>query len=182
MRAPSIIRPIITRATRPENIHYTRAGRARCYAAVRPWFIEEDEKPVPSTSRAHGPGSVRPQVEVKPLPPDVPDYLKRAHSHLTQSPLLDLSTLTVEKPLPSEFQPIVDLPTNMPVRRLPRIEREMWPGRGIEVGMSGGIWDWVLVAQVKVGTEGRGAIESIAFEVRNLVSSQFRWTILRPLV
>ena len=174
MQAASIIRPMIIRATRPKNVHYSRAGRARCYAAVRPWFVDEDEEPVPSTSRAHGPGLARPQVEVKPLPPDVPDYLKRAHSHLTQSPLLDLSTLTVEKPLPSEFQAIVDLPMKVPARRLPRIEREMWPGRGIEVGMSGGIWDWVLVAQVKEGTEGRGAIESVAFGVRNMVSSQSR--------
>jgi hypothetical protein len=85
MRAASIIRPMITAATRPKNIHYTRNGRARCYAAVRPWFVDEDEEPVPSTSRAQGPGFIRPQVEVKPLPPDVPDYLKRAHSHLAQS-------------------------------------------------------------------------------------------------
>jgi hypothetical protein len=56
----------------------------------------------------------------------------------------------------------------------------MWPGRGIEVGMSGGIWDWVLVAQVKEGTEGRGAIESVAFEVRNMVGFKLRWTISDP--
>jgi len=175
-----MIRPIITSATRPKNIHYMRTGRARCYAAARPWFVDEDEEAVPSTSHAQGPGFVRPQVEVKPLPPGVPDYLKRAHSHLTQTPLLDLSTLTVSKPLPSEFQPIVDLPTNVRVLRLPRMEREMWPGRGIEVGMSGGIWDWVLVAQVKEGTEGRGAIESVAFGVRNMVGFNFHRTIIRP--
>jgi hypothetical protein len=173
MRTASIIRPIIAAATRFNNIHYTRTGGTRCYAAVRPWFVDEDEESVSSTSRAQRPGFVRPQAEIKPLPPGVPDYLKRAHSHLAQSPLLDLSTLTVTKPLPSEFQPIVDLPTNVPARRLPRIEREMWPGRGIEIGMSGGIWDWVLVVQVKEGTEGRGAIESVAFEVRNMVGLQF---------
>jgi hypothetical protein len=180
MRAASIIRPIITSATRPKNIHYTRTGRARCYTAARPWFVDVNDEPVPSTSRAQGSGFVRSQVEVKLLPPGVPDYLKRAHSHLAQSPLLDLSTLTVSKPLPSEFQAIVDLPTNIPTRRLSRIEREMWPGRGIEVGMSGGIWDWVLVAQVKEGTEGRGAIESVAFEVRNMVGFKFRMTIFMP--
>ena len=174
MRAASIIRPIITAATGPKNIHYTRTGRARCYATVRPWFVDEDEEPVSSTSRAQGPGFVRHQVEVKPLPPGVPDYLKRAHSQLAESPLLDLSTLMVSKPLPSEFQAIVDLPTILPARRLPRMEREMWPGRGVEVGLSGGIWDWVLVAQVKEGTERRGTIESVAFAVRNMVRSRFR--------
>jgi len=180
MRAASTIRLIITSATKPKNIHYTRTGRARCYTVARPWFVDEDEGPGPSTSRAQGPGFVRSQVEIKPLPPGVPDYLKRAHLHLAQSPLLDLSTLTVSKPLPSEFQPIVDLPMNVPTRRVPRIEREMWPGRGIEVGMSGGIWDWVLVAQVKQGTEGRRAIESVAFEVRNMVGFKFRGTISMP--
>lgn len=180
MRAVSIIRLIITSATKPKNIHYPRTGRARCYATARPWFIDEDEEPLPSTSRVQGRGFVRSQEEVKPLPPGVPGYLKRAHSHLAQSPLLDLSTLTVSKPLPSEFQAIVDLPLNIPTRRLPRIEREMWPGRGIEVGMSGGIWDWVLVAQVKEGTERRGAIESIAFEVRNMVGFKFRGTVSMP--
>ena len=177
MRASSITRQIITSATRPKNIHSTRTETARYYAAARPWFVDADEEPVPSTSRAQAPGFVRPQVEVKPLPLGVPDYLKRAHSHLVQSPLLDLSTLTVSKPLPSEFQAIVDLPTNIPKRRLqrrlPRMERELWPGRGIEVGMSGGIWNWVLVAQVKEGTEGRRAIESVAFEVRNMVGFKF---------
>ena len=180
MRAASIIRQIITSATRPKNIQYTRTGTARYYAAARPWFVDADEEPVPSTSRAQAPGFVRPQVEVEPLPQGVPEYLKRAHSHLAHSPLLDLSTLTVAKPLPSEFQAIVDLPTNIPTRRLPRIERELWPGRGIEVGMSGGIWDWVLVAQVKEGTEGRGAIESVAFEVRNMVGFKFRRTFFWP--
>jgi hypothetical protein len=174
MRVASIIRPIIAAATRPKNIHYKRTGRARCYATMRPWFVNEDDEPVPSTSSAQGPGFIRPQVEIKPLPPGIPDYLNRAHSHLVQSPLLNISTLTVSRPLSSEFQPIVDLPTNIPTRRLPRIEREMWPGRGIEVGMNGGIWDWVLVAQVKEGTERRGAIESVAFEVRNMVGLQFR--------
>ncbi len=180
MRAAIIIRQIITSATRPKNIHYTRTGKARCYATARPWFVDADEAPVPSTSHAQAPGFVRPQVEVKPLPPGLPEYLKWAHSHLAQSPLLDLSTLTVSKPLPSEFQPIVDLPMNIPTRRLSRIERSLWPGRGIEVGMSGGIWDWALVAQVKEGTEGRGAIESVAFEVRNMVGFKFRRTIFWP--
>ena len=180
MRAASIIRQIFTSATRPKNIQYTRTGKARYYAAARPWFVDADEGPVPSTSRAQAPGFGRPQAEVKPVPPGVPEYLKRAHSHLAHSPLLDLSTLTVSKPLPSEFQPIIDLPMNIPTRRLPRVERELWPGRGIEVGMSGGIWEWVLVAQVKEGTEGRGAIESVAFEVRNMVGFKFRSTIFWP--
>ncbi|KDQ59567.1 hypothetical protein JAAARDRAFT_127153, partial [Jaapia argillacea MUCL 33604] len=39
-------------------------------------------------------------------------------------------------------------------------------GRGVLEDVGGGIWNWVVIAQVKEGTEKRGAIESVVRLVR----------------
>ncbi|KAF5391356.1 hypothetical protein D9757_002027 [Collybiopsis confluens] len=116
--------------------------------STTPWFVHSE--PVSSAI----PRSTRPPT---PVPIDAPKILHDLHSHLAQSPHLDLSRLLVGRAVPTEMGP--PLP-----RRAPHGKRNRG---GTFAGESafdipGSLWNWT----VKEGTENKGAIESVVRTVR----------------
>ncbi|SJL00331.1 uncharacterized protein ARMOST_03644 [Armillaria ostoyae] len=111
-----------------------------------PWFVNQ-EAPVP-----------KPQVSgsAPPIPSDAPEPVRELYAKLAPLPHLDTSFLTVERPkLPSPGPP---LPYRLPQGRRRRGGTN--PGESL-YDMPYGLWNWVVIAQVKEGTENRGAIESV---------------------
>ncbi|TCD65358.1 hypothetical protein EIP91_002756 [Steccherinum ochraceum] len=100
-----------------------------------------------------------------PLPAEIPPTSPLAHLHaaLQTSPHLEPGTLLVREPVHTEAGP--PLPPALPKGRRRRGGTYFGEGLG-DALESGGIWSWILVAQVKDGTENRGAIESVIRLVR----------------
>lgn len=126
-------------------------------APPAPWFVD------PPFSASLPP---RPSPRHPPLPDDVPATVKALHAHLAPSPFLEPSTLLVSRPLSSPFG------LEFPRRHANGTRRKRG---GTIAGESaydvpGGIWSWVILAQVKEGTEDRGGIESVVRAVRKCVS------------
>jgi len=117
-----------------------------------PWFVS-----APSLSQ-----TIRPVI--RSLPENTPATLKQLHAQLSHSPHLDLSALSVS-------QPLAPLPGPPLPLRLPRGRRKRggtYAGESMH-DIPGGIWSWVLMAQVKEGTESKGAIQSVVRVVRKTV-------------
>ncbi|KAK0459661.1 uncharacterized protein EV420DRAFT_1537084 [Desarmillaria tabescens] len=116
-----------------------------------PWFVDQEASvPKPQLSSS-----------APPIPSDAPEPVKELYSKLAPLPHLDSSFLTVERPkLPIPGPP---LPYRLPQGRRRR--------GGTNAGESAydmpyGLWSWIVIAQVKEGTENRGAIESVVRVVR----------------
>ncbi|KAG5727668.1 hypothetical protein E4T56_gene12260 [Termitomyces sp. T112] len=127
----------------------------RAYSTALPWFVDE---PLPSSSRSSLP---RPAANVPDIPENTPQIIKQLHTQLAQSPHLDPSTLMVSESIAPPPGPPLPL-------RAPQGKRKRG---GTYAGESaydipGGIWNWVVMAQVKEGTENKGAIESVVRVVR----------------
>ncbi|KAI1788503.1 hypothetical protein LXA43DRAFT_641341 [Ganoderma leucocontextum] len=133
-------------------------------SSALPWFMDpSDVEPTPSpySRRVAVPqASTRP---LAPLPLELPsDHpIARLHAELKASPHLEPGTLLVRSPIPTATGP--PLPPSMPKGR--RKRGRTYVGEGVLDDM-GGIWEWIVVAQVKEGTEDRGAIESVIRIVR----------------
>ncbi|KAJ7452505.1 hypothetical protein B0H11DRAFT_2245970 [Mycena galericulata] len=129
--------------------------RRRLLSTV-PWFLDGNAA---RPARA-APPHLR-LSEPPPLPPDAPQPVKELHAQLIQSPLLDRTTLLVSQPR--------NLPAGPPLpHREPQGRRRR---RGTYFGESdydvpGSLWSWIVMAQVKEGTENKGAIESLVRIVR----------------
>ncbi|KAI0695437.1 hypothetical protein C8T65DRAFT_744005 [Cerioporus squamosus] len=130
-----------------------------------PWFIDPSEAE-PSTPSPYARRVSVPQAPTRPLAP-LPSALPhnhpivRLHAELKSSPHLEPGTLLVREPIPTAVGP--PLPDAMPRGR--RKRGRTYAGEGVTEDV-GGIWDWVVIAQVKEGTENRGAIESVIRIVR----------------
>ncbi|RPD59144.1 hypothetical protein L226DRAFT_465399 [Lentinus tigrinus ALCF2SS1-7] len=130
-----------------------------------PWFIDPSE-PESSTPSPYSRRVSVPQAPALPLPP-LPSALPqnhpivRLHEELKSSPHLEPGTLLVREPIPTAVGP--PLPEAMPRGRRKRGRTNLGEGVSDDVG---GIWDWLVIAQVKEGTENRGAIESVIRIVR----------------
>ena len=102
-----------------------------------PWFV--DRTPFVRQKAPHlvwsGPA---------PLPEGVPTVIKDLHAALKTSPHLDQSELVVCEPIPTPQGP--PLPDAMPKGR--RKRGRMYAGEGIATGMVGGLWNWIVLAQV----------------------------------
>ncbi|TFK42635.1 hypothetical protein BDQ12DRAFT_676533 [Crucibulum laeve] len=138
---------------------------ARRTAAGVPWFIEEDEVIPQSFEHRVNPPHLaqspqRPSA-APPPPEDAPAPLKALHAQLSDSPYLDTSSLIVARPTPPSPGP--PLPLRSPQGR--RRRGGTYPGES-SYEYDGSIWSWVVMAQVKEGTENRGAIESVIRIVR----------------
>ncbi|KZT67793.1 hypothetical protein DAEQUDRAFT_728791 [Daedalea quercina L-15889] len=72
--------------------------------------------------------------------------------------------LRVREPIPTALGP--PLPDSPPKGR--RKRGRTYAGEGV-YDRAGGIWSWIIVAQVKEGTEKRGAIESVVRVVRKVL-------------
>ncbi|KAF8654094.1 hypothetical protein AX16_003627 [Volvariella volvacea WC 439] len=150
-----------------EGIRRVPLTRALSSSATRssnkPWFMEtETEVPKAFALRSNPPHLLqKTPVALPPLPDEAPQPLKDLHAELKHSPLLEPATLIVTQP--SAPPPGPPLPFKLPQGRRRR--------GGTYAGESayddiGGLWSWVLMAQVKEGTESRGAIESVIRTVR----------------
>ncbi|KAF8274223.1 hypothetical protein EI94DRAFT_1561998 [Lactarius quietus] len=123
-----------------------------------PWFIDPHE--TPPTQRAP------PQLGTPPpIPPGVPPALRDLYTQLWQSPYLEPSALLVRDPIARPPGP--PLPVAIPKGR--RKRGRTYAGEGFLE--PGGIWNWILLAQVKEGTEKRGAIAATVRLVRKTLSS-----------
>ncbi|KAI0247052.1 hypothetical protein BJV78DRAFT_1133953 [Lactifluus subvellereus] len=124
-----------------------------------PWFVDSSETLLtqPASSQR---GTLPP-----PPPPGVPLALQNLHAQLVQSPYLEPSKLLVRNPIPQPPGP--PLPMSTPKGR--RRRGSTYAGEGFLE--PGGIWNWIVLAQVKEGTENRGAIESLIRLVRRTLLS-----------
>jgi len=100
-----------------------------------------------------------------PLPLGVPPALRHLHAKMAQSPYLEPSQLLVREPIPQPPGP--PLPISEPKGR--RKRGRTYAGEGLLE--PGGIWNWIVLAQVKEGTEKRGAIDSLVRLVRKTLLS-----------
>ncbi|KAI0086616.1 hypothetical protein BDY19DRAFT_875599, partial [Irpex rosettiformis] len=141
-------------------------------SSPQPWFIDPSDalpsKLVTSTSQSPSHQPPQHQQQLVPLPPlpsgILPSTpLARLHSKLSTSPFLEPGTLLVTQPLPTDAGP--PLPLSGPKGR--RKRGRTYFGEGLESEeIGGGLWRWIVIAEVKEGTENRGAIESVVRQVR----------------
>lgn len=122
----------------------------------KPWFVDADTEPIyhHRQSPPHLPAAA------SPLPAAVSEPIRILHAQLMQSPHLEPSALLVRDPIPTPPGP--PLPDAVPKGK--RKRGGTHAGHG--VAFQGGIWSWIVLAQVKEGTEKRGAIESVVRLVR----------------
>jgi hypothetical protein len=133
----------------------------RAQSTATPWFVDppselEASRSIPLPKPNH--------VVIPPLPENTPSTLRELHAHLAQSPHLDLTTLSVSQPL--GLPPGRPLPLRLPHGR--RKRGGTYSGESV-YDVPGGIWNWVVMAQVKEGTENKGAIESVVRVIRKTV-------------
>jgi len=129
-----------------------------------PWFIDPPEL-IPGTSTENKVSTSHPHRSAPlpslpaAIPPDSP--IAQLRAALRDSPHLEPGTLIVREPIPTVPGP--PLPDSVPKGR--RKRGRTYAGEGV-YDHTGGIWSWIVVAQVKEGTEKRGAIESVIRVVR----------------
>ncbi|KAI6039958.1 hypothetical protein EDC04DRAFT_2567749 [Pisolithus marmoratus] len=123
--------------------------------AASPWFA--DPEPV---YQKQTPPHLTPKIQE--FPPNLPDPIKQLYINLTRSPLLEPSTLDVHESIAPP--PGLPLPKRAPQGR--RKRGRTYAGEGIDQDAVGGIWNWVVIAQVKEGTENRGSIAAVVRSVR----------------
>ncbi|KAJ7219196.1 hypothetical protein GGX14DRAFT_590617 [Mycena pura] len=130
--------------------------RGRLLSTI-PWFLDVAARdtvaraPPPHLRLDHPP----------PLPHDVPQPIRDLHAQLIQSPLLDRTTLVVSRPKSLPEGP--PLPHREPLGR--RRRGGTYHGESM-YDVPGSLWSWIVMAQVKEGTENKGAIESVVRIVR----------------
>ncbi|KIJ16729.1 hypothetical protein PAXINDRAFT_112742 [Paxillus involutus ATCC 200175] len=137
-------------------------------ASSRPWFVD----PEPDNVR-HLPPHLLPKTQ--DFPPNLPVSIKELFAKLSQSPFLEPSTLEVKEPTP--IPPGPALPKSIPKGR--RKRGRTYSGEGL-AEEQGGIWSWIVTAQVKDGTENRGSIEAVVRLVRKTLLKMDPPVILPP--
>ncbi|EAU88589.1 hypothetical protein CC1G_04295 [Coprinopsis cinerea okayama7 len=125
-----------------------------------PWFV--DPEPVARRTPQSIPASRR--QNAPPIPEDTPEVLRELHAQLLKSPHLDISQLVVTPAVAPPPGP--ELPERLPQGR--RGRGGTYAGESIYDATSG-LWSWYVYAQVKEGTEGRGAIDSVVRAVRKVL-------------
>jgi hypothetical protein len=101
-----------------------------------PWFVD------PALPVRQHPPHISTAV-LPPVPTGTPTAIKELHASLSSSPHLEPSELLVCEPIPTPPGP--PLPDALPKGR--RKRGGTYAGEGID-GISGGIWSWVVIAQV----------------------------------
>ncbi|KZT11615.1 uncharacterized protein LAESUDRAFT_747263 [Laetiporus sulphureus 93-53] len=121
-----------------------------------PWFVDPSEL-------APRPTPKRPTIPIAPLPVSIQrdSPIAALHAALSTSPHLEPGSLVVREPIPTaDGPPLPDTPVKGRRKR-----GRTYAGEGV-AEFNGGIWSWIIIAQVKEGTEDRGAIESVIRTVR----------------
>lgn len=104
------------------------------------------------------------QPQIIPPPSDAPKHLLHLHAHLLTLPVLDPASVQIRRPDPPREGP--PIPERLPQGR--RRRGGTYAGDG--VGEPGDVWSWIVQAQVKEGTEGKGAIQAVLRSSRSVVS------------
>ncbi|KAJ3726158.1 hypothetical protein C8R42DRAFT_694827 [Lentinula raphanica] len=139
---------------RPTALNFQR------WLSSTPWFVNrEQHKESLHALRA---------ATVPPTPEDTPKILQDLHSQLIQSPHLEQSKLLVSRAISRELGPF-------PPSRAPQGRRRRggtYPGESA-FDIPGSLWNWTVFAEVKEGTENKGAIEAVVRLVRkSLLAAQ----------
>lgn len=92
------------------------------------------------------PSHLVPGTATTPVPPKAPEVIKHLHSQLLKSPLLDKSHLVVSSAVLPELGP--PLPLRKPQGR--RKRGGTFAGESEYEAVSGGLWSWVVMCQVRV--------------------------------
>lgn len=125
-----------------------------------PWFVDQEyENPQRSIRENAAPSA-------PPPPEDAPEAVKLVHAALSRSAHLDLSTLVTSRAKEIPLGP--PLPLKAPQGR--RKRGSTYAGESM-FDVPGSIWSWTVVAQVKAGTENRGAIESVVRMIRKTLTT-----------
>ncbi|KAI0373298.1 hypothetical protein BV20DRAFT_938103 [Pilatotrama ljubarskyi] len=167
LRCQSRLHPQLTRrvlSTASSSSPELASSSSSAPASPLPWFVDPaEEEPTPSPYARHVPTPHAPSKPVAPLPSAIPpDHpIARLHAELKTSPHLEPGTLLVREPIPTANGP--PLPAAAPKGR--RKRGGTYAGESVSEDV-GGIWEWLVIAQVKEGTENRGAIESVIRTVR----------------
>ncbi|KZV99105.1 hypothetical protein EXIGLDRAFT_606152 [Exidia glandulosa HHB12029] len=131
---------------------------------ARPWFVLDTP----------GPSRIRLEDEDDDAQPEAPAIdasipashpLRTLSEHLRGLPLLEARSIQIGRPLPIPAGPA--LPFSSPRGR--RRRGSTYAGEGLPLPGSGDIWDWVVLATVKEGTEGRGAVDAVLRTARKLL-------------
>ncbi|KAF8610509.1 hypothetical protein BDV93DRAFT_18477 [Ceratobasidium sp. AG-I] len=154
----SLYKPVLSasllRPTRPANILCLRRINTE---DKLPWFMREETSPEDNTLTVL---EEFPRTSEHNLPQNLPEHLVTLYRHLSQSPLLSLSTLRIYTP--SSFKPRnMNNDLTLPYSRAKGRRRRGVHDAGESVGEPNDMWDWYVLAEVKEGTEGRGAIEAV---------------------
>lgn len=116
--------------------------------APSPWFIDADQDQAISTpTPTFTARSIPPHIPEEPykLSDNIPDTVRALYNELSSSPFLDLSTLVAREPLQIPHGPRVA--EKQPKGRR-RIRGKTYGGEStLDLG-SGGVWNWVVMAQV----------------------------------
>lgn len=103
-----------------------------------PWFIDTEAE---TSVIRHTPPHLAPKANE--LPDNISPGIQELFLQLGKSPVLELSTLRVERP--AAIPPGPPLPRTLPKGR--RQRGRTYSGEGL-LEEPGGIWDWVITAQV----------------------------------
>ncbi|KAL1746357.1 hypothetical protein HDZ31DRAFT_34299 [Schizophyllum fasciatum] len=141
------------------------AARGFAFAAPArsaPWFVDPAE---PAARRA----PLELAEDAPPVPDAAPAPLKALRHSLVKSPHLDRATVLVAPH--GELIPEAGAPPARERRHGVRRKRGgNYSGETLYED-TGGIWDWVMLAQVKEGTENRGGIEAVVRDVHRTLAS-----------
>lgn len=121
-----------------------------------PWFVDSRPTSVPQLLRPHPP----------PVPNDAPAVLKDLRDDLSRIPHLDPASILISRPV----TPPSVLPLPLKSAQGRRKRGATYSGESAYDDDSNGLWSWVILAQVKEGTENRGSVESVVRAVRKSVS------------
>lgn len=133
---------------------------------LRPlWFVLNKPSSLP------GPHCLPPS-----LPQDAPQLLISLRDNLLQLPYLDPSSIVVSRPIAPPSAP--PLPQRLPQGK--RGRGGTCPGESVYDDGATSLWSWILLAQVKEGTENKGSIESAVRAVRKSLLLREPPVILPP--
>jgi hypothetical protein len=122
-----------------------------------PWFVDSRPTSVPQLLRPHPPA----------VPNDAPAVLKDLRDDLSRIPHLDPASILISRPV----TPPSVLPLPLKSAQGRRKRGATYSGESAYDDDSNGLWSWVILAQVKEGTENRGSVESVVRAVRKSVST-----------
>lgn len=146
MQMLQCLRPVLRASSsqRQAYRHLSVAPSTSQFSAPVPWFVDPEPVPEAFSRRSDPPHLPSKHCATPPqLPSNVPNSLKELHAVMWQSPHLEPSTLVICEPKPKAPGP--PLPHTLPKGR--RKRGRSYAGEGV-IEPLGGIWSWVVMAQV----------------------------------